>query len=78
MTQKVLVIISVIVFSFAFTFAPAPEITNSIPSEAPIETVSTDEKIIEKLSIEEEISLLYTAFSEKIPACLHLPVSVME
>lgn len=65
MTQKVLIIISVIVFSFAFTFAPAPEITNSIPSEAPIETVSTDEKIIEKLSIEEEISLLYTAFAEK-------------
>jgi len=64
MTQKILTVITVIVFSFAFSFAPIDKNLITEPS-APLPEVSlADEEITENLSIEEEISLLYTAFSE--------------
>lgn len=64
MTQKILTLATVIVFSFAFTFAPIENKLTTNPSESLPEIVLTDEEITENLSIEEEINLLYTAFSD--------------
>ncbi len=63
MTHKILTVIAVIVFSFAFTFAPEIESTPESPIVTP-EVITSNKEITETLSIEEEISLLYTAFSE--------------
>lgn len=64
MTQKILTVIAVIVFSFAFTFAPTENNLTAKSSSSTPEVKITDENITEYLSIEEEINLLYTAFSE--------------
>lgn len=64
MTQKIVTLITVIVFSFAFTFAPIKDTSISETSESLPEIAAPDEDITDKLSIEEEINLLYTAFSE--------------
>lgn len=64
MTQKILTVIAVIVFSFAFTYAPTEkDITLNSSTTSP-EVTSEDEEISEVLSIEEEISQLYTIFSD--------------
>src|SRR5690606_14358758 len=64
MTQKILTLITVIVFSFAFTFAPVENKLATEPSESLPEIALTDEEITENLSVEEEINLLYTTFSD--------------
>ena len=63
MTQKILTVIAVIVFSFAFTFAPT-ETEKTSASSASSPEVTTTDGITENLGIEEEISLLYKAFSD--------------
>lgn len=78
MTQKILTLIAVIVFSFAFTYAPIKTETNPESSALAPEVLPADEEIIEISNIEEEISSLYTTFSEKIQVSLHLKVSAME
>lgn len=65
MTQKILTLIAVIVFSFAFTFAPSNNATpGSSTSTSTTEGIIIENETTEKLSIDAEISLLYKVFSE--------------
>lgn len=63
MTQKVLTLIAVIVFSFAFTFAPNENKSTSETSASSPEILTPVEEITENLSLEEEINLLHNVFS---------------
>lgn len=61
MTYKILTVLSVLLFSFAYTTAPGENTisNNTLSNKIPSEPLS------EEVSIEEEISQLYTLFSEK-------------
>ncbi|QED36252.1 murein L,D-transpeptidase catalytic domain family protein [Antarcticibacterium arcticum] len=61
MTYKILTVLSVFLFSFAYTTAPG----ETTPSNNTLLSEISSEPITEELTIEEEISQLYTLFSEK-------------
>lgn len=61
MTYKILTVLSVFLFSFAYTTAPG----ENTPSNNLISTEDLSVSLTEELSVEEEISQLYTLFSEK-------------
>ncbi|CAN5188904.1 murein L,D-transpeptidase catalytic domain family protein [soil metagenome] len=64
MTYKIFTVLAVIVFSFAFTFAPTGKNLPLTPSTEASEPGIPDTDLTTELSIEEEISQLYTVFSD--------------